>query len=181
MKYAVIDLEMCKVPKSLRNETYRWCYETIQIGAVLLDENYDVKKKFSTFVRPEYGRMDSFIEHLTGITKENVYTAKSFTEAVAAFLRWLPDEEVRCVSWSDSDPKQIVHEVVAKGIEDERLEIIFANWMDCQKTFGQKMGRKMEERVMTTMIIKLTVATRFFKSRLTPSLKKVEAGRICTM
>ena len=55
MKYVVLDLEMCKVPKSLRNETYRWCYETIQIGAVLLDENYDVKKKFSTFVRPEYG------------------------------------------------------------------------------------------------------------------------------
>lgn len=98
MMYAVVDLEMCQVPKSLRTKEYRWSRETIQIGAVLLDENYSVKKKFSTFVRPEYGRMDSFIEHLTGITKENVYTAKSFTEAMAAFLRWLPDDEVRCVS-----------------------------------------------------------------------------------
>ncbi len=59
-----------------------------------------------------------------------------------AFLDWLPADDVRCVSWSDSDPKQIIHEAFAKGIEDDRLEIIFANWIDCQKTFGQKMDRK---------------------------------------
>ena len=52
MKYVVLDLEMCKVPKSLRNETYRWCYETIQIGAVLLDENYDVMRCCSSGFAP---------------------------------------------------------------------------------------------------------------------------------
>lgn len=156
MKYVVLDLEMCKVPKSLRNETYRWCYETIQIGAVFLDENYDVKKKFSTFVRPEYGRMDSFIEHLTGITKENVYTAKSFTEAIAAFLRWLPDDEVRCVSWSDSDKYQIMHEMEAKNIEDDRLTELLETWIDCQRIFDEKMEAvcqyKLEEALIASDI-----------------------------
>ena len=115
-----------------------------------------VKKKFSTFVRPEYGRMDSFIEHLTGITKENVCTAKSFTEAIAAFLRWLPDDEVRCVSWSDSDKYQIMHEMEAKDIEDDRLTEFLETWIDCQRLFDKKMEAvcqyKLEEALIASDI-----------------------------
>ena len=47
MKYVVLDLEMCRIPKSLMTEEYKWTRETIQIGAVLLDERYNVVKKFS--------------------------------------------------------------------------------------------------------------------------------------
>ena len=142
MKYAVIDLEMCMVPKGFRKYGYKYRQETIQIGAVLLDENYEVIDEFNTYVKPEYGWIDDFIEKLTGISQHNVADAPSFEEALEAFLDWLPADDVRCVSWSDSDPKQIIHESFAKGIEDDRLEIIFANWIDCQKTFGQKMDRK---------------------------------------
>lgn len=156
MKYAVVDLEMCKVPKPLRSKSYKWSQETIQIGAVMLDENYNIAKKFNTYVRPEYGRMDSFIERLTGITKENVYTAKSFTEAIAAFLRWLPNDEVRCVSWSDSDKYQIMHEMEAKNIEDNRLTDLLETWIDCQRIFDEKMEAlcqyKLEEALIASDI-----------------------------
>ncbi len=142
MKYAVLDLEMCMVPKGIRKYGYKYRQETIQIGAVLLDDNYEVIDEFNTYVKPEYGWIDDFIEKLTGISQHDVAEAPSFEEALEAFLDWLPADDVRCVSWSDSDPKQIIHEAFAKGIEDDRLEIIFANWIDCQKTFGQKMDRK---------------------------------------
>lgn len=142
MKYAVVDLEFCKVPKGYKKFGYKWCQETIQIGAVLLDEDYEIIDEFNTYIRPEYGHIDWFIENMTGIRQADVMSAPSFEEALMMFLDWLPYDDVRCVSWSDSDPKQIVHEVMAKCIEDERLEIILANWMDCQKTFDRKMGRK---------------------------------------
>ena len=142
MKYAVIDLEMCMVPKGFRKYGYKYRQETIQIGAVLLNENYEVIDEFNTYVKPEYGWIDDFIEKLTGISQHDVADAPSFDDALEAFLDWLPADDVRCVSWSDSDPKQIIHESFAKGVEDDRLEIIFANWIDCQKTFGQKMDRK---------------------------------------
>ena len=38
MNYLVIDLEMCKVPRDYRSKRYKYANETIQIGAVLLDE-----------------------------------------------------------------------------------------------------------------------------------------------
>ena len=142
MKYAVVDLEMCCVPKGYRKFGYKYRQETIQIGAVLLDEDYEVIDEFNTYVKPEYGYIDSFIENLTGISQKDVADAPCFEEALEAFLDWLPADDVRCVSWSYSDSKQIIHETFEKGIEDDRLEIVFANWIDCQKTFGEKMDRK---------------------------------------
>ncbi|WP_026527797.1 3'-5' exonuclease [Butyrivibrio sp. VCD2006] len=143
MKYAVIDLEMCMVPKAYRKIGYNYRQETIQIGAVLLDEDYEIIDEFNTYVKPEFGYIDSFIENLTGISQRDVENAPCFEDALESFLDWLPADDVRCVSWSNSDPKQIIRETFEKGIEDDRLEIIFANWIDCQKTFGRKMDRRM--------------------------------------
>ena len=157
MYYAVIDLEMCNVPKGYKRFGYKWSQETIQIGAVLLNEDYEIVDEFNTYVRPQYGHIDHFIEDLTGISQVDVLRAPTFEVALEDFLEWLPYDDVRCVSWSDSDPKQIVHEVIAKGIEDDRIEIIIANWMDCQKTFGHKMGKenlyKLEEALVASDII----------------------------
>lgn len=36
----VIDLEMCKVPRDYRSNSYKYATETIQIGAVLLDDSF---------------------------------------------------------------------------------------------------------------------------------------------
>ena len=157
MKYAVVDLEMCKVPKSLRTQGYRWSRETIQIGAVLLDEDLKVVKKFSTFVRPTYGRMDPFIERLTGITKENVYTAQPLEYALARFVKWLKDYDVRCVSWSYTDENQLRREIEAKGIDNARINELLDSWIDCQKIFDEKMDSvrqySLEEALIASDII----------------------------
>ena len=70
-KYVVIDLEMCQVPKSRRTPEYPWATETIQVGAVLVD-NLKIVDEFSTYVCPQFGQIDHFIQHLTGITKNDV-------------------------------------------------------------------------------------------------------------
>ena len=41
-EYVIVDLEMCKVPKPMRTEKYHWSSETIQIGAVLVNENLEI-------------------------------------------------------------------------------------------------------------------------------------------
>ncbi len=50
-QYVVVDLEMCKVPYSNRKKEFHGANETIQIGAVLLNENYEVVDEFNTYVR----------------------------------------------------------------------------------------------------------------------------------
>lgn len=148
---------MCKVPKGDKKYGYNWRMETIQIGAVILDDNYCIVDEFNTYIRLEYGRVDGFIESFSGIRQADVVNASSFKTALKSFLDWLPADDVRCVSWSDSDPIQLVHEYKEKGIDDERFEIIIANWIDCQEIFGRKMSKEnpysLEEALIAADII----------------------------
>ena len=123
---------MCKVPKAFRCKEYKYSQETIQIGAVLLDENYEIVSKFSTYVKPQYGQMDSFISRLTGIGVADIIDAPNMCDALEMFSKWLPDSDVCCVSWSNSDDCQIRHkekrsELVARAKTDpEAMEELMA-------------------------------------------------------
>lgn len=137
-QYAVVDLEMCKVPNGAKKGKYRWKHETIQIGAVLLNESLEIIDKFSTYVFPQFGFIDTYINKLTGISSANVCNAPNIEEALKKFVNWLPND-IKAVSWSRNDELQIRHEIEAKDIRIEGLDVILDNWIDCQKTFGEKM------------------------------------------
>ena len=53
MKYIIVDLEMNPVSNEYPNERKVSRLETIQIGAVLLDEKYQEIGSFVTLVKPE--------------------------------------------------------------------------------------------------------------------------------
>lgn len=69
MNYLVIDLEMCNVPRDYRSRSYKYANETIQIGAVLLDEEFKRIGTLSQYVHPEHGVIDPFIQNLTAEAK----------------------------------------------------------------------------------------------------------------
>lgn len=135
--YVVLDLEMCKVPKRERGH-YRYSQETIQIGAVLLDEQMNIVDKFITYVKPEYGYIDAFIKKLTGITEQDTADAPNMERALKMFIEWIP-EGAKLVSWSESDVRQIRHELDSKKIEIERCEDLLSSCIDSQKLFSEKI------------------------------------------
>ncbi len=61
MNYLVIDLEMCRVPRDFRSKNYKYANETIQIGAVLLDDEFKRIGTLSQYVYPEHGVIDPYI------------------------------------------------------------------------------------------------------------------------
>ena len=137
-KYVVVDLEMCKVTRDKRRVSgYGRGSETIQIGAVLLNEKYEITDEFNIFVRPEYGFMDTFIMNLTGIDSKELRDAPSMKEALIKFIEWIPDD-AQVVSWSYTDRGQIRYEAEKKEIIHERLDTILENWIDCQEMFMVK-------------------------------------------
>lgn len=137
--HVVVDLEMCKVPKSNRTRDYKWADETIQIGAVLLNDNYEIIDKFNTLVLPELGHIDGYIKNFTGIDNKDVAEAPKMAEAVKMFTDWIPEGDIEMVSWSMSDANQFRHELIGKGIENSRMEELLENWNDCQETFSEKL------------------------------------------
>ena len=147
MNYLVIDLEMCKVPRDYRSKRYKYANETIQIGAVLLDEEFKRIGTLSQFVHPEHGVIDYFIENLTGIKNGQVKHAPRLQEALLHMLNWIGDREYKVYAWSGSDRAQILHEIKAKNIVDEKIASFMeeSRWVDYQNIFMKRyeMSRKM--------------------------------------
>lgn len=147
MNYLVIDLEMCKVPRDYRSKGYKYANETIQIGAVLLDEEFKRIGTLSQFVHPEHGVIDYFIENLTGIKNGQVKHAPRLQEALLHMLNWIGDREYKVYAWSGSDRAQILHEIKAKNIVDEKIASFMeeSRWVDYQDIFMKRyeMSRKM--------------------------------------
>lgn len=149
----VVDLEMCGVPRENRTESFHWADETIQIGAVLLDENLDIVDNFNTYVCPELGTLTDRIKELTGIQQDNLYKAPFAEDAIKMFTEWIPEGDVEIVSWSETDKRQFEHELEGKGIENSKMEELLGNWTDCQATFAEKMNTKRKFRLSDALIM----------------------------
>ncbi len=154
-RYVVVDLEMCRVSNDMRKK-FNVKQEIIQIGAVLLDEEYKVIDKFSSYVKPYFGKIDPFIQKLTGISNDNIKNASDIQTVLGKFFRWLPCDAVP-VSWSNSDRKQLLSETFEKNLVIPDLEDVVEVWTDCQKEFGEKLDSRkcysLEEALVATDII----------------------------
>lgn len=151
-KYVIVDLEMCNVSKGFIRDTYNWRSELIQIGAVVVDDSLEIVDEFMTHVRPQFGTVDAYIEKLTGISRKDVQNAPSIKEALELFMNWLPNDSF-LVSWSENDEYQIRKELKEKGIVIEGLDNYLDNWIDCQKTFGEKMNAQKNYKLSEALII----------------------------
>lgn len=142
MFHLVVDLEMCNVPKIYRRNSYNYSKEIIQIGAVLLDDEFKRVATLTQYVHPEYGVIDHFIENLTGIKNSQVKNAPLLQDALIAMLNWIGDREYQVYAWSETDRNQILHELKAKKIDDERI-VAFTEcekWIDYQSVFMERFG-----------------------------------------
>lgn len=142
MNYLVIDLEMCKVPKHYRTPKYKYANEIIQVGAVLLNEDYERIATINQYVHPEHGVMDYFISDLTGIKSFQLKNAPLLEEALKHMLDWLGDREYKVFAWSDSDYCQLAHEIKCKDIVDDKIDYFMdcERWIDYQAVFGERFG-----------------------------------------
>lgn len=144
MKHIVIDLEMNALDKNYKDEKIICGREIIQIGAVLLDGQYQEIGYFNTLVKPQYNeRIERKFEKLTGITTEMVQNAPVFAEAMEQFFSWCRSikDEIHIYQWSESDYKQIAKELELKRIclnaEDAEL---LQDFQDFQKEYGETLG-----------------------------------------
>ncbi|MGN1319074.1 MAG: exonuclease domain-containing protein, partial [Lachnospirales bacterium] len=64
-------------------------FEIIQIGAVKLDDDYNILDKFSADIKPQlYKRIHPFVEKITGLTTDYFKDAKNFNEVYKDFRKF---------------------------------------------------------------------------------------------
>ena len=104
MHYIVLDLEFNQsfpFKTGKKTEPVAECpFEIIQIGAVKLNENFDILEEFNYMIRPQiYPRLHPFVEKITGIREDDLKGQPSFPEAYEAFLRFIGKEDAILCTW----------------------------------------------------------------------------------
>lgn len=135
----MIDLEMNKIEKQWRGKN-KLSSELIEIGAVRMDEHYEVVDTYQSYVKPEFGAMDAVIIELTGITDDKVKDAPGFADAMDDFSEWIGQEETRFYSWSMSDIRQFQHEALFKSYPGDIIQRMESHWTDFQEEFRRLLG-----------------------------------------
>lgn len=132
----MIDLEMNKIEKQYSGDK-KLSSELIEIGAVKMNGKFDVIDQYQSYVSPSFGKMDSRIIKLTGITDEKLEGAPDFFEAMDDFARWIGKEKTVFYSWSMADIHQFQVEADFKGYKGRIIGRMASNWVDFQKEYSR--------------------------------------------
>ena len=137
MRKIFVDLEMCPIPKEYAAEKEICKLETIEIGAVMLDEDGKEIGSFKEYVKPAYAsEIPRNIEKLTGIHYSTVQGASSFRDVLQHFTDWCGEMDYTIFSWSDNDLLQILQETALKCIDDTpQLSYMYHHWKDFQQEY----------------------------------------------
>lgn len=122
MNIIVLDLEASCWDNSQRIP--REESEIIEIGAVKLNQDYEILEEFDTFVRPTFHpAISDYCTQLTSIKQSDVQDAPEFAEAMSKFETWC-GEDVLFMSWGFYDKSQIIRECNRKRYKGKMPQLI---------------------------------------------------------
>ena len=104
MRYIIFDLEATCWDQGEKNDN-----ETIEIGAVMDNDDKQIIHEFVQFIKPtKYPVLSDFCKNLTSIRQEDVDYAPFFPVAIESFKSWIgvDDGDYVLCSWGFYDRKQ---------------------------------------------------------------------------
>jgi inhibitor of KinA sporulation pathway (predicted exonuclease) len=128
--------------------------EIIEIGAVLLDSDFNIIKEFSTYVNPDKLIVSKQVKRLTHITEEKLVKAPKIDEALLKLLAITDDlENTTLYTWSETDTNVILTETKVKNIHIDGLDKLCEDYVDIQLLFSEQVG--IENRFNLTKALNL--------------------------
>ena len=139
MEYIIFDLEWNQPPtaEAAVKEPFYLSGEIIQIGAVKLNDSFEVVDELRLFIRPTYyTKLHKQISALTHIRDKDLEAADYFPKAFERFLEFC-GEEYSYMTWSMSDMPMLIENMQLHGIDCSRLPVCY----DIQRIFGREIMR----------------------------------------
>jgi inhibitor of KinA sporulation pathway (predicted exonuclease) len=103
MKYIVLDLEWNQGGRQESADS-DVTFEIVEIGAVKLDESFQILGEFSELIKPSiYHEMHHITGQLIHIQIEDLEQGRSFPEVMTHFLNWCGDESYQFCTWGIMD------------------------------------------------------------------------------
>lgn len=123
MNHIVLDLEWNQAPHPARavTEPLKLNGEIVQMGAVKMNERFEVVDEFKAMVRPRYYKKMHFkVKELTGITADDLAAGLSFGDAMERFLAWC-GSEWDLFTWGPDDGGVLRDNCILFGVDFRRV------------------------------------------------------------
>lgn len=119
MVHIVLDLEWNQAPHPARTVTspVKLNGEIVQLGAVKLNESFEVVDTLKLTVRPRfYKKMHHKVKEITGLTAEDLASGLSFPEAMGRFFAWAREAR-EIFTWGPDDEGVLRDNCLMYGID----------------------------------------------------------------
>jgi len=134
MNYIILDLEW---DSAYHKKHKRFINQILQIGAIKLDDKFNIVDKFEVTVKSKFAKkVSGRFANLTGITTEDMLGGLSLEEAVSRYNEWAGTNTVT-MTWSNSDLFTIIEneELLLDGKKSLNIE----KYLDLQKFIQGEM------------------------------------------
>ena len=102
MNYIVFDLEWNQ-PEGLDSKSRPLPFEIIEIGAVRLNDRFELVSKFSRVIKPQvYSRLNRHIVKMLSLKPGELENGDSFENVAGKFLEWCGEDFIFC-TWGNQD------------------------------------------------------------------------------
>ncbi len=127
MEYIVLDLEW---NSSYYKPQGRFINEIIQIGAVKLDDKFNIIDSFQVYIKSQIvKKLSNRTINLTGISNDKMNSGTSFRKAVEMYNEWAGNSAIT-MTWSNSDLYAIVEN--SRIFLDNSLKFYLSKYVDLQ-------------------------------------------------
>ena len=119
MNYIVLDLEWNQSPGGKEDSVAHLPFEIIEIGAVMLDNQFRPAGEFHKLIKPQvYKKMHFKISEVTHMDmKKLCQEGQPFGAVMEEFLDWCGDGDFRFCTWGSMDLTELQRNMIYHGME----------------------------------------------------------------
>lgn len=134
MDYIVLDLEWNQSARGKTHSLPDMPFEIIQIGAVKVNDQFQIVDEFAEIVRPRtYLQLHNKVKEILNITMEELNKGRDFAPVMNDFLKWCGTDYIFC-TWGSMDLLELQRNMKHYGVENNFPKPFL--YYDLQKLFS---------------------------------------------
>ena len=133
MHYIAVDFEWNQAGYNRKNSV-QLDGEIIQIGAVKMNENFEVLECFAADIKPVfYRKIHKKVKELTGIDQKQLNSGKDFLSIVKRFKEWCGDEHI-FLTWGPDDSRIMMQNLLVHKMDTDWM----GKWVNLQVIYSMQ-------------------------------------------
>lgn len=134
MNYIVLDLEWNQSAYGKHRELKSLPFEIIEIGAIKLNNDFQIIDHFQSIIRPViYPQMHYISQEITGFTSSELKSGDKFPKVLKRFMKWCGEENFRFCTWGPLDLTELQRNMKYYNLPLFPTPVFF---YDIQEIFG---------------------------------------------